>query len=402
MGYALVAVLPWLLLAAHMALRVREPRALPPASDLPRREAPFVSIIVPARNEARNIDRCVESLAGQRYPDFEIVVVDDRSDDGTPELAREVDPGNAREVRVIPGAPLPEGWFGKPWACLQGAREARGELLLFTDADTRHGPDLLARCVAGLREDEAVALSPIGHQEMVTFGERLVQPQMFALLGLRYPSMDRPVEPPRWRDAILSGQYLLVQRPGYYAIGGHEAVKGEVVEDLRLAQELVRAGGRITLRGAGDDLSTRMYRSLRDAVDGWTKNVAIGARQAGGRLGPVAIPGMAAFLFLIWILPPLVLAGAALGGAESAAPVMVWAAGATGISLLLWTGGYLRVKAPGRYAPLYPLGAAVAIWIGVRSWLRGTRKIVWKGRTYSEGRAVSGGSISGPSSRTRT
>jgi chlorobactene glucosyltransferase len=402
--WALGAAAPWLILAVYMGLRVREPRPLPPAEAHPgpqqAPDLPLVSIIVPARNEALNIQRCLESLAAQRYPTFEILVVDDRSEDETAERARGVPPGNAREIRVIEGEALPEGWFGKPWACLKGAREAKGGLLLFTDADTWHGPDLLARCVAGLREDDAQALSPVGRQEMESFGERVIQPHMFALLGLRYPMIRRPIEPPRWLDAILSGQYLLVTREAYEGIGGHEAVKGEVVEDLRLAQELVRAGGRITLRGAGDDLSTRMYRSLGDAVNGWTKNVAIGARQAGGRLGALAIPGMAAFLLVVWIVPPLVLVAAlvsvsvptaALPEVPGAAPpLLVWAAGATGISLLLWAGAYRRLAAPIHYAPLYPLGAVVAIWIGIRSWLRGSRKIVWKGRTYSGGKAESG------------
>jgi chlorobactene glucosyltransferase len=391
---ALGAVAPWLLLALWMALRVREPRPLPPppgpSAGGGSGEVPFVSIIVPARNEARNIGRCLESLVAQRYPTFEILVVDDRSEDDTASRARAVAPGKARELRVIQGGPLPEEWFGKPWACLQGAREARGDLLLFTDADTWHGPDLLARCASGLREDDAVALSPVGRQEMVSFGERLVQPQMFVLLGLRYPMVRRPIEPPRWLDAILSGQYLLVTREAYEAIGGHEAVKGEVVEDLRIAQELVRAGGRITLRGAGDDLSTRMYRSLRDAVDGWTKNLAIGARQAGGALGPVAVPGMGVFLLVVWILPPLALGGAGLGFLDPPPGLFLWAGGATGVSLLLWAGVYRTLKGPIRYSLLYPVGAAVAIWIGLRSWLRGSRKIVWKGRTYSQGKAASG------------
>jgi chlorobactene glucosyltransferase len=403
---AFLAVLPWILLAGYMALRVREPRELPPAGTLAAKEAPTISVIVPARNEARNIERCLTSVAAQRYPDFEILVVDDRSEDGTAELARGVEPGHAREIRVMTGEPLPDGWFGKPWACFQGAREARGELLLFTDADTWHAPDLMARSVSGLREDDAAALSPVGRQETESFGERLIQPHMFALLGLRYPRLDRPIEPPRKLDAILSGQYLLVERTAYEAVGGHGAVKGEVVEDLRMAQVLVAAGMRISIRGAGDDLSTRMYHSLREAVDGWTKNVAVGARQAGGRLGVLAVPGMGLFLLVAWILPPLVLLGvpldALLGGGPGIltgpsgpdaspggqaegliGPMAAWAAGATGVSLLLWMGGYARLKVPVRYAVLYPLGAGVAIWIGLRSWLRGTRKIEWKGRVYS-------------------
>jgi chlorobactene glucosyltransferase len=382
--YALLGILPWLLLAAHMGLRVREPRPLP--SGTARADASHVTMVVPARNEARNIVACLETLAAQVYPSFDILVVDDRSEDGTAELARRVGPGNAEGIQVLSGAPLPGGWFGKPWACFQGARQARGELLAFTDADTRHRPELLARAVGGLREDGAAALSPVGRQEMVTLGERLVQPHMFALLGLRYPDLDRPLERDRWRDAILSGQYVLVDRAAYESIGGHEGVKAEVVEDLRLGQEMVRAGHRISLRGAGESFSTRMYHSLGELVEGWTKNVAVGARQAVGRGGRAAVPGMVGFVLAAWVVPPLALGLVgveALRGGSPSGPLAVWAAGATGVSLLLWAGGYLRLGLPARYAPLYPLGALMAVFIGLRSWLRGTRRIEWKGRTYS-------------------
>lgn len=410
---ALAGIVPWILFGAYMALRIREPRPLPEGSAAPADGlAPLVSVVVPARNEARNIVDCLRTLVVQDHPSFEIVVVDDGSEDGTAELAGTVEPGRARAIRVIRGEPLPEGWFGKPWACLQGAEASAGELLLFTDADTRHAPDLLRRCVAALAEDDAAALSPVGRQEMVGFGERLVQPHMFVLLGLRYPLLDRPVEAGRWRDAILSGQYTLVRRDAYDAVGGHRAVAGEVVEDLRLGQELVRAGHQISLRGAGEAFSTRMYHSLRELVEGWSKNVATGARQVTGPLGPLAVPMGVAFIVGLWIVPPLVLAAAGLGAllpeAAWGTPVpegpgpgwlaalvpgraaTVWAAGASAIALALWAGACRRFEVPRRYAFLFPLGAAVVVYILLRSWARGSRRIEWKGRTYSEGTAVEG------------
>lgn len=389
-----VALLPWMLLGAFLAFRIRLPRPLPGVPPAPPSPPPSVTVVVPARNEAANILRCVESLASQDYPDFEIVVVDDGSTDGTGALARSVAPGRARSIRVVEGRPLPDGWFGKPWACATGSEAASGALLLFTDADTVHHPELLARAVAGLGEDEADMLSLIGRQEMGTFGERLVQPQVFALIGMRFRCLDRVVGPDRWRDAIANGQYILVRREVYDALGGHGSVRGEVVEDLRLAQELTRRGGRLTVRGAEEVFSTRMYTSLRELVNGWTKNVAVGARQAAGGWGRMAIPGIVLFLLVAWVLPAvtlLLVGGGALagiplpGGGAMAGGVLAWAAGATLFTTAIWVAAYPRLGAPVGYGLLHPLGALVVVFILLRSGLRGSRRIEWKGRRYGAG-----------------
>jgi chlorobactene glucosyltransferase len=391
----LAGLLPWILLGAFLAFRIRLPRPLSgrPAkhgSGPAPRPTPRVSIVVPARNEAANIERCVASLAAQRYPDFEIIVVDDGSTDGTGDLARSVSPGHAEALRVVPGTPLPPGWFGKPWACTNGARVADGDVLLFTDADTFHDPRLLARAVAALDEDRADALSLVGTQEMETFGERLVQPQIFALLGMRFHRLDRVIGPDRWQDAIANGQYIMVRRKAYDALGGHGAVRSEVVEDLRLAQELTRRGGRLSVRGALDLFSTRMYTSLRDLVNGWTKNVAVGARQAGGRWGPAAIPGLVLFLLTAWVLPAAALVACgilALAGTPVSPYLLAWSAVATSFTTLIWLGAYPRLGAPAAYALLHPLGALIVAFIALRSWARGSRRIEWKGRRYAEAEA---------------
>ncbi len=387
----LVALLPWIGVGAFLAFRLKEPRplvplpepgqdAIPQEDGSPDSALPFVSIIVPARNEARSIERCVTSLAAQRYRRFEILVVDDRSEDGTGELARAIPSGHAESLTVVAGEPLPVGWFGKPWACHVGSRHARGELLLFTDADTWHHPELLGEAVRGLEEDGAALLSLIGRQEMESFPERLVQPHIFVLIGMRYPRLDRPVEGGNPGGAIANGQYVLVRREAYDEIGGHGAVRGEVVEDLRLAQEMVAAGGRLTMRGARERFSTRMYTSLRELVNGWTKNVAVGARQASGRWGWVAIPAIPVFLLTFWIIPPVVL-GMGVAGVVGT-PVLLWAGIVTGFSTLLWAGIYHRFDAPPVYALLYFAGAGVAFFIVLRSLLRGRRRIEWKGRRY--------------------
>jgi chlorobactene glucosyltransferase len=362
---------------AFVVLRVRLPTKLPrraPAA------APLVSVIVPARDEAVNIGTCVGSLAASTYPDFEIIIVDDQSADDTAERARAVGPGNARRLEVVRGTEVPTGWLGKPWACWQGARATRGEILLFTDADTVHGPDLLTRAVAELQNTRADVVTVMGHQIMGSFWERLVQPQVFLLLVVRFINVERAVATGRWRGAIANGQFLLFTQEAYDALGGHEAVKHEVVEDLMLAQLIVRRGRTLVLRSAERSLSTRMYRSLGELVAGWSKNIfAGGLRSLPPSLRTVAGPVSALTGFGLWLAPPLVLAATFVGA--GGAGLRVWAAAAVVSSVVLWAAVTARMRGPFWYGLLYPLGAAVGLYIFMRSWARG-RHVEWKGRAY--------------------
>jgi chlorobactene glucosyltransferase len=412
--------LPWLGLVIFVRFVVRIPRELPAADDgptppgvagAPVPDTPFVSVIVPARNERLNIERCLRSLTASRYAAFEVVVIDDRSEDETAAMASEAPAGNARDVRVIRGAELPEGWLGKPWACHQGADAARGELLLFTDADTTHAPDLLGRAVAGLREERADLLTVVGRQLMETFWERLVQPHIFLMMLFRFPSFEDTARNRRWRDAIANGQFMLFPRRSYDLIGGHAAVRDEVVEDLVLAQHVKQAGLALRIRGAEDDLATRMYRSLGDLVAGWSKNLFVGGRQASPRvLRPVIMPLALVGQIGLWLAAPavfLVTIGVVAAGVVGAGAVGMASVGAASVGgdalggptggvtagLLLWSGSVYALSAlafglftrqmgaPGRYGLLYPLGALVTSCILARSWMRG-RRVEWKGRRY--------------------
>lgn len=390
---AALALLPWVVVAGMVLFGIHGPPVLSPAGNAgrpPAHHLPSVRIVVPARNEARGIEACLRSLVVQDYPDFAITVVDDRSTDGTRRLALSVRPGNARQVEVLAGAPLPAGWFGKPWACTQGSRDAREELFLFTDADTRHEPSLLRSAVCALAEDEASVISLLGRQELGSFGERLVQPQMFTLLALRYRNLARPLEREQRRHAIANGQYILVRRAAYEDIGGHRAVRGEVVEDLRLAQLLTGSGHRLSLRTEQDRLSTRMYQSLGEVLEGWTKNLAIGARQSAGWWGRLALTVIIGYVVLVWLLPPgvfLGLSAAALLGAAVPGVLLAWSAAATLVGLGVWAGVYTRFEVSPAYALLYPLGAAIVGLIALRSGWRGERRVEWKGRRYSRGEA---------------
>lgn len=384
----LLGTLPWLFVALYAAVVIRRPRPLPvlepPAEDRPTKAGhlPRVSVIVPARNEARSIEAFLGSLVDSTYPNFELIVVDDRSDDATGALARAADGGNAQRFVVLDGAALPEGWLGKPWACWQGFQEARGQILLFTDADTLHGPSLLGRAVAALEEDAVGMVTVVGRQILKTFWEKVIQPQILVLIGFRFPHMHRPVEG-RCGRAIASGQFILVRRDVYEAVDGHRGIRGEVVEDLRLAQRICRSGRRLSIREATDSLAVRMYHSLREMVEGWSKNLAIGSAQSlPSALRRVAPPVMFLLGVGLWILPPLVFLAslaslAGIGGAD----LLLWSGSVCGISLLFWAAAAREMRIHPAWGLLYPLGSAVAAFIFARSWLRGP-VVEWKGRTY--------------------
>jgi chlorobactene glucosyltransferase len=374
-----LAFVPWIALATYLLIKVRLPRPLPMAGTIDP-AARSVSVVVPARNEERSIRSCVESICASDHPDFEVIVVDDRSEDDTLELARLIPPNQARSIVAVEGEELPEGWMGKPWACAQGARAATGDLLLFTDADTVHAPELLRRAVAGMVEDDADAITLLGRQTMETFWERLVQTHMMAAITFRFPNPGKPPSSEHWRDAIANGQFMLFDRSAYDEIGGHKAVMAEIVEDQRLAQILCKSGKRLAVRGAEDVLATRMYRSLGEMIEGWSKNLSLAARQAvpPWAAGVVMPVGIMVSVF-IWIFPPAVWVLSLAGVAPSTwGPSAAWI---TALSALVWSLTCRRLGAPLWTGLFYPLAAGVVNFIFLRSWIRGGH-VEWKGRKY--------------------
>ena len=371
----LLPALPWLMPFASL-LRLADTR--PDLSAAPLADGPLVSVIIPARNESVTIETVVRSVLESTYRPLELLVVDDRSTDETAAIVQRLAAADAR-VRLVPGEPLPAGWYGKPWACLQGYRAARGDLLLFTDADTRHQPELLARSVGALRATGAELLTVAPRQLCVTFWERVVMPQIWLLLALRYHP-DRVNRARRERDVIANGQFILVPRASYEAVGTHEVVRGEVAEDLALAQAFYRAGKPLHFAFAEQLMETRMYRSLGDLVEGWSKNMYLGGLRSfpGEPLLQTLVPLMLAAGFAFWLVPPVALA--LVGGRGGLAPS---AALATGLSALFWMLIAVGMRIPPWYGLLYPLGALTALGIGVRSVWRGGRKVEWRGRAYT-------------------
>ncbi len=274
-----------------------------------------VSVIVPARNEEASLGRCLESLVQQAGVAFEIIVVNDHSTDRTREIAesfetdgRHCDPDlsvphlpksgrygapedvvndeivsdphlpksgryGAPRVRVIDAPELPRGWYGKSNACVAGSKLARGTWLLFTDADTLHKPGSLARAIAEAKGFKAELLSYSPEQEVHGIAERALMPVIFAELASTFRPRD--VCNPQSPIAAANGQYLLITREAYDAVGGHAAVANDLLEDVALARRVKQSGRRLRFRVARDAVRTRMYRTWPQMREGWTKNLAL-------------------------------------------------------------------------------------------------------------------------------
>lgn len=227
---------------------------------------PEISVIVPARNEAACLADCLRSLVGQAAPAYEVIVVDDHSSDATPAIAA------GFPAQLITAGPLPPRWSGKCNAAWTGAKAAKGKWLLFTDADTRHEPDSIAIGLAEAIEHNAALLSYSPRQEVHSFAERALMPVIFAELAATY--RPKEVSDPNSPAAAANGQYLLIRRDAYDAIGGHAAVATAILEDVELARRVKQAGYSLQFRQS-DVVSTRMYRTFPQMWEGWTKNLAL-------------------------------------------------------------------------------------------------------------------------------
>ncbi|NJL33096.1 MAG: glycosyltransferase [Chloroflexaceae bacterium] len=236
---------------------------------------PVVSILIPARNEERGIARCVEGALRQRYPSYEVIVVDDGSTDATPAiLARYA--AHHPHLRVLHGEALPEGWTGKAFACQRAAAVARGEWLLFLDADTAAAPELLAALLTHVQQQRLDLLSVFPFLELDTFWEQAILPAFRTMIRATFPFQQANAPAAQPGAVFANGQCLLVRRSTYNAIGGHGAVRGDVLEDVLLAQRLRAAGAAVGVAMADQYIRVRMYTNGREVLEGLTKNAVAG------------------------------------------------------------------------------------------------------------------------------
>ena len=326
-------------------------------------------MIVPARNEEACLGACLQSLQGQAGVSFEIIVVDDASNDRTREIAE-----SFAGVRVIEARPLPPGWSGKTNAMLTGAQASQGEWLLFTDADTVHLPGSLARAVAEATRLGAALLSYSPGQEVHGFWEKAVMPVIFAELAATYrPSeVSNPASP----AAAANGQYLLISREAYDAVGGHAAIATSLLEDVALARAVKASGRKILFRFGGDAVRTRMYRSFAELREGWTKNLVL------------LFPSPMRLAVLRFLEFSLIMGGAAVtitaGAGRRSKPAIV-AAAIAAILIVLFLKRIRRAHFSWDANALALLGLPVFSYLLLRSRIFHKKgKITWKGRHYNK------------------
>jgi chlorobactene glucosyltransferase len=342
----------------------------------PRADLPFLSIIVPARNEERQIATCVRSLLAQRYPEFEVIVVDDRSTDRTGEILDALAALDAR-LRVVCGKQLPDGWVGKPWALAQGTRAARGAWLLFTDADTEHDP---LACASAMRYalDRGVSfLSLLPTQRFESVAERVFLPTILFLILFGTGSLDAINDPERVDAAIFNGQYVLCERGALERIGGHERVRASIAEDYDLARIVKRDGRfRSMLVGAPDLVYTRMYRSFREIWHGFSKNlyVSVEDNAAGALFAAVMLAALSP-------LPEFALVCALRKRKYGKALRLCASIAATAAAAEF---GMRRAGFPKGSGLFFPIGTGAMLAIFVNSLLQHrTGRIHWRGRRYA-------------------
>jgi chlorobactene glucosyltransferase len=280
-------------------------------------------------------------------------------------------------LQIVNVAPLPEGWAGKPWACAQGARHARGQWLLFTDADSRHERYASASTLAFARTHRADALSIMTGQDLGTLAEAAILPAILQMIVFASGMLTEINDPKRPDRALANGQYLLVSRVAYDALGGHDALRGELVEDLEFARRLKSDGRfRLIVAEATQLVHVRMYRSFREIWNGFTKNTYLGAR---GDLR--AIAGGVVFCAMLSVAPPLLALAALRHGRRAEA------AEALAASLAVMAVSYFGarfVSMPRKLAVFAPFGIGMFGAIALNSTRRALTGagFVWRGRRY--------------------
>jgi chlorobactene glucosyltransferase len=365
------------LLAGYEYLTLMHFPALPEKS-VSTLNSPSVSIILPVRNQANTVSECVTSLVALDYLQKEIVVVDGNSTDGTQDILKTFD----GKIKLVEEEPLPQGWVGKNWACHLGYQQAKGDLLMFTDGDSIHSRDSLAKTVNYLETTKAdlVTLAPAAI--LRTFWEKLLQPPIFWLImlfvGGKWVNDDSK---PRW--ALGNGQYMLFRREAYDKVGGHYAVRDRISEDYSLGRLIKANSLRLRMVTAYDSLGVRMYSSLPEIWRGWRKNFY----SVSGNHPLFRATYRLVLLFTFLVLPFVVLGyGIVLAPAT---PLNVYLITGAFMAFFLWLGVIIldrSIRVSPLYALLLPFAVLVYIGIGIDSTVRGALGMgfSWKGRVYGK------------------
>jgi chlorobactene glucosyltransferase len=295
MLYQIVIAALLVVFSVNLILNLRSLRR-PDNNSRIAKPAPLVSVLIPARNEEENIENCLKSLQKQDYKNFEIIVLDDNSKDRTAEIVERI-AAKDDHIRLLKGQSLPEGWAGKPFACYQLAENAKGSWLLFLDADTTSEPHMMRSTLALAIEHKLSLLSGFPRQMAESLPEKIALPIMYFVIMSWLPLwwLHRSVG---HRLSLTIGQYLLFRREEYWRIGGHEAVKDRILEDVWLGVETVRQGGRHLAIDLSTVFNCRMYRNVGAIWEGFVKWIySIAA------LSPVALVALLAAAFVFYLAP---------------------------------------------------------------------------------------------------
>jgi chlorobactene glucosyltransferase len=332
---------------------------------------PLVSVLVPARNEESNLSACLDSLLDQSYKNYEIIILDDHSEDRTAEIAELFEKQHA-EVRLIKGEPLPGDWNGKPFAMQQLAKAAGGRYLLFTDADTRHGRDSISWAVTNISRHGFDLLTGYPRHMNGSFGEKLVVPNMYLNTALFMPLWGLPFIPLSFFSHAV-GQFLIFKAESFHEFGGYSAVRKSITEDIYICREMKKRGYKTGVLDAKDYVSCRMYPDFRSAVDGIGKNIFDFFEK---ELAPVIV--LIVFIALFMLFPPVLMIFCAVTGNELLRFLLA--------GVIFFTIGWaitLYDRKQDFYLPfLYPLLFIMIIIVAVKSISnsRSGKGYLWKGR----------------------
>ena len=344
-------------------------------------KVPLVSVIIPARDEEDRIGNCLQAVLEQDYPDFEVMVVDDRSSDRTAEIV-ETFSQNDRRVHLVKGKPLPSGWAGKCHAIHQGVEKARGEWLLMLDTDTYLKSGCLSATVSDAMDKKADLYTIIFEAKCQSFWEKVVQPLFFQFMLIVLPIYK--INDPAGKEAAAPGPYLLFRRSAYEAIGGHAGMKDEVVEDLMLARKIKEQGFKLYIANAVEQVISYRRIGLKEIWHGWSRVFYSGINESPLMAGAVFL-SMALFLLLPWLVVPW--SAMEIIGAYHPLPwIALFVLSFAHCLLFVAIRRILFVfyKLDKTLAWLQPLAVLVGMAILVNSVLTagGKQTVVWRGRRY--------------------
>ncbi|MCA9039978.1 MAG: glycosyltransferase [Planctomycetaceae bacterium] len=343
--------------------------------------APLVSILVPAKDEADKIAACLDSLCNLNYPAYEILVVDDRSEDATAEIVREYAEEHPH-LRLVQVEELPTGWTGKTHALQYGQRFARGEWLLFVDADTTHHPETLSVTMQDALTNELDMLTALPSLKCQSFWEKVIQPYASTCLVILFP-LSKANNHDHREGAWGNGQFILIHRDAYNQIGQHRSVRDKFVEDIALARRVRNAGLRLNIVSAANLFSVRMYSSMRQIIRGWSRIFYSASDCKPGKLVSLLI-----FIALFSITPYALMLYGGLkmwSGTETSLSTTLFYMGMIHelIQLSLYARIYPQTRTKRRYLA-FRLCAVLSMCYVLLRTIRMcfTHKVNWRGTTY--------------------